>query len=736
MEKTMDTLEGVVEDIIYKNDENGYTVARVELDDGGAITIVGAMPFLGAGEHISATGTYTVHPQHGPQFQVENYLREMPAEEEGIYAYLASRTVKGIGPKTAKAIVDRFGTESFDVLAEMPHRLAEIRGITLEKAKAIQQEFLRLNAMRLLLEFLVQYRLPTYFAAGLVSAYGDHAVEMVEKDPYLLCEDPYLLDFAQADQVAASLGIAADSELRLQAGILFVLTYNLQSGHTFLPEDKLMATAARLLDWQADSLYSHLHTLAEKQKVVCEPVKGRDVVYLQHIHRQESYVAEEVCRLALRKLQPPPDLDKNLARIEQRQHMDYAVLQRAAICAPFSSAISLITGGPGTGKTTALMTMIDLLQNYGLRTLLCAPTGRAAKRMSQLCNQEAKTIHRLLEPMFDKAGNLRFKKNKTDPLQADVIIVDEASMLELSLAASLLEALPLHGRLVLVGDADQLPPVGAGSFFADLLAVEALPRVRLTEIFRQARDSDIILNAHTFNQGQMPVLRKNNRDFYFSVSRSAESTVDSVVSLMTQRIPGHFGIPQQEIQVICPSRQGPCGTENLNRLLQQALNPPADDKGETRFGEVTFRAGDRVMQIRNNYDRIWQRLEPAEAGTGIYNGDTGTIVLCDRNARMLIVRFDDREADYSFDDLSELEHAYAITAHKSQGSEYAAVVIPVFSAPQRLLSRNLLYTAVTRAKRLLVMAGREEMVRQMVDTPNASRRYSALKWRVRELILR
>ncbi len=734
MEKTIDTLEGVVEDIIYKNDENGYTVARVELDDGGAITIVGAMPFLGAGEHISATGAYTVHPQHGPQFQVENYLREMPADEAGIYAYLASRTVKGVGPKTAKAIVDRFGMESFDVLADMPHRLAEIRGITLEKAKAIQQEFLRLNAMRLLLEFLVQHRLPTYFAAGLVASYGDRAVEVLEGNPYLLCEDPYLLDFAQADQVAISQGIPADADLRLQAAILFVLTFNLQAGHTFLPEDKLLATAARLLDWQEDALRPQLETLDRQEKVVREIVRGREVVYLSHIHLQECYVANEVCRLASRKLQPPPDLDKNLEKLERRQAMEYAPLQRAAICAPFSSAISLITGGPGTGKTTALMTMISLLQNYGLKTLLCAPTGRAAKRMSQLTDQEAKTIHRLLEPMFDKAGNLRFKKNKNDPLQADVIIVDEASMLELSLAASLLEALPLHGRLVLVGDADQLPPVGAGSFFADLLAVEALPRVRLTEIFRQARNSDIVLNAHSFNRGQLPALRKNDGDFFFSVSRSAEATVDSVVSLMTQRIPGHFGIPQQDIQVICPSRQGPCGTENLNRLLQQALNPPAESKGEARLGEVIFRSGDRVMQIRNNYDRVWKRLEPAETGTGVYNGDTGTIVLCDRAARLLIVRFDDREADYDFDDLSELEHAYAITAHKSQGSEYAAVIIPVFSAPQRLLSRNLLYTAVTRAKKLLVMVGREEMVSQMVDTPNASRRYSALKWRLRELM--
>ncbi len=736
MEKQLDTLEGVVEDIIYKNDENGYTVARVELDDGGEITVVGAMPFLGAGEHISATGLYTVHPQHGPQFQVENYLREMPADVAGIYSYLASRTVKGIGPRTARLIVDRFGMESFDVLAEMPHRLAEIRGITLEKAKIIQGEFLRLNAMRMLLEFLVQYGLPTHFAPGLMAAYGDRAAGMLASDPYILCEEPYSLEFDRADRVAEQLGIPQEAPLRLEAALLYVLSFNLQSGHTFLPEDKLLATAAQMLDWQADQLYTHLQSLADKEKIVRETVRQRDVVYLSHIRRQEQFAAGEVARLTLRKLAPPPDLERKLEQLERRQGMEYAHLQREAICLPFSSAVSLITGGPGTGKTTALMTMISLLQNYGLRTVLCAPTGRAAKRMSQLCDQEAKTIHRLLEPMFDQAGNLRFKKNSGDPLNADVVIVDEASMLELSLAASLLEALPLHARLVLVGDADQLPPVGAGSFFADLLGVEAIPRVVLTEIFRQARDSDIVLNAHRFNRGEMPALRKNDRDFYFSVARSAESTLDSVISLMTQRIPGHFAIPQQEIQVICPSRQGPCGTENLNRLLQQALNPPAEGRGEARFGETVFRAGDRVMQIRNNYDRVWKRLDPPETGTGVYNGDTGTVVLCDRSARLLIVRFDDREADYDFDDLGELEHAYAVTTHKSQGSEYAAVIIPVYSAPQRLLSRNLLYTAVTRAKRLLVMVGREEMVRQMVDTPNTNRRYSALRWRLKELLYR
>lgn len=733
MERQPDTLEGVVESIIYKNEENGYTVARVLLDEGGFATLVGTLPCLGAGEHISALGSYSVHPQHGPQFQAESYLREMPVDEEGIYAYLASRVVKGIGPKTAGLIVERFGEETFDVLASDPQRLAQVKGITQAKAREIQTEFLRLHATRMLLEFLAEHRLPSWFAGGLTAAYGDRAAEAVREDPYLLCGEPYLLPFQRADEVAAQLGIGEDDAIRLEAGILYVLTFNLQAGHTFLPEDKLLEAASRLLEREPEWLIAHLRELIGRGTLVREELRGRAVVYLQEVWRQETFAAQQVCRLNGMRLSPPPNLQKMLEKKERESGLRYAEKQREAICMPFSHGLTLITGGPGTGKTTALMTMIELFSAYGLKTLLAAPTGRAAKRMSELCNQEAKTIHRLLEPAFDRAGRMVFQKNASAPLQGDVVIVDESSMLELSLAASLLEALPSHARLVLVGDADQLPPVGAGSFFADLLRVESLPQVRLTEIFRQAQGSDIVVNAHSFNRGEMPLLRKNDGDFFFSAARSAEQTLEAVVSLMARRIPEHFGIPREDIQVICPSRQGPCGTENLNRLLQEALNPPAEDKGEAANGDTVFRTGDRVMQIRNDYDRVWKRLDPAETGTGVYNGDTGTIVLIDHSARLMIVRFDDREADYGFDELAELELAYAVTAHKAQGSEYAAVVIPMFSVPQRLLSRNLLYTAVTRAKKLLVMVGKEETVAQMAESVNAHRRYSALRLRVKEL---
>lgn len=733
MEQLLEQITGEVESVIFQNEENGYTVARVLCDDGQVLTVVGILPCLGAGERLSAEGTMGSHPQHGPQFQVESYYRELPEEEEGIYAYLASRTVKGIGPKTAQALVDRFGADTFRVLAEEPELLTQIRGISRDKAKVMQNAFLRLNAMRMLLEFLLRYQLPPAFAAPLSRQYGEFAVERVQEDPYLLCGEDYNLDFAQADHLAQEFGIDGENETRLSAALLYVLTYNLQSGHTFLPREKLLTVAASLVGMDEDRMALQLEALEHSGKISPDLVAGHEVRYLAHIRHQERFVAQEICRLWQMSLHPPRDLERAMDRQAKNRGMDYAPLQQEAIAMPFRSALSLITGGPGTGKTTALLTLIDLLEEYGMQVMLAAPTGRAAKRMSQLCQREAKTLHRLLEAGFDQNGRMAFQRKRENPLECDVVVVDEASMLDLSLAAALLDALKPHTRLVLVGDADQLPPVGAGSLFSDLLACDAIPRVCLTQVFRQAQDSNIILNAHCINRGELPPLRHSTGDFYFSSADRADNAIQTVVSLMTHRIPGYFGIDTRDIQVICPSRQMACGTVNLNKLLQEALNPPAAHKKETAFGTATFRLGDRVMQIRNNYDMLWQRIDTGEVGTGVYNGDTGEIVQLDPAARLLTVRFDDREAEYPFEQLGELEHAYAVTAHKSQGSEFDAVIIPVYAAPERLLSRNLLYTAVTRAKRLLVLVGREEMVQQMIATPNRNRRYCGLKTRVREL---
>lgn len=733
MEQQRETVAGTVTQVIFKNDDNGYTVAQIRTADDAELTIVGCMPFLGCGERISATGAYQNHPQHGTQFAVETYLREMPADTAGILEYLSSRTVKGIGPKTARAIVNRFGRETFDVLAEMPERLAEIRGITESRAREIQQSFLRLGAMRRLLEFLLQYELPARFAAPLVQLYGEEAAAQVRRDPYLLCGERFGLDFAQADRMALDLGLGEENPMRLDAALLYVLRFNLQAGHAFVPEDKLLALAAQIAGTDEDALYPRLEALIEKGRLVPQTIANVDAVYLEEVFRQERFAAEEIARLWRMKLAAPPNLDKSLRRQEQNSGLNYSEGQREAIALPFSSGLTLVTGGPGTGKTTALLTMISLFEEYGLNAQLAAPTGRAAKRMSELCGREAKTIHRLLEAGYDQNGDLSFRRDHSQPLDADVIVIDESSMLELSLAASLLDALRPHTRLVLVGDADQLPPVGAGSFFADLLACRMLPRVRLTEVFRQALDSDIIVAAHAIDQGQVPRLAGNDKDFYFTNGRSTDAVIATVVSLLTQRIPGHFGIAPDNIQVICPSRRTPCGTESLNRVLQEALNPPGLGKGEIPFGGITFRVGDRVMQTRNNYDLLWKRAGTLEPGTGVYNGDVGVVTLIDRAAGLMTVRFDDRDADYELEQLSELEHAFAMTVHKSQGSEYDAVILPLWNVPERLRSRNLLYTAVTRAKKLLVIVGREELVGEMIAANTAHKRYGALRQRIRSL---
>lgn len=730
-QRELEKIEGTVAALIYKNDESGWAVAKVDTDQ-GELVVTGVMPYLGAGESVVVYGHYVTHPEYGPQFSAVNYERVLPSTVNGIYDYLASRTVKGIGPKTALAIVERFGTETFDVLASMPEKLSDVKGITLKKAKEIQQSFLQNNAMRVLLEYFAQNGLPMWCAAGVYKVYGEYAVQMLNEDPYLLCGERFGLDFHQVDEAAAQMGVPPQSPVRLRAAVLYELTFNLQSGHCFIPHAKLVEATAKLCAADPEDVEVQLAELLSTGQVVEEEINGRPMDYLQNLHRDENTVAREAIRLLSMHLERPKNLDKLIRQAEKDHGILYAEKQKDALRLCFDSALSLITGGPGTGKTTAVLGILSMLRSYGLSVALCAPTGRAAKKMSELCGEEAKTLHRMLEAAYSpEEGVIKFKRGSQNPIVADVIIVDEASMLDISLTASLLEAMKPHTRLILIGDADQLPPVWAGSVFADLLACEFIPQVRLTEIFRQAQGSQIVMNAHRINQGQMPELARNEGDFYFSAAATPENAVETVATLMAQRIPAHFGIEPQNIQVVCPTRQQMCGTVSLNQILQSYLNPPAEGKPEVRHGPFLFRLGDRVMQVKNNYDILWQSCATAEVGAGVFNGDTGTITMIDRREKVLVVRFDDRDAAYAFDDLYQLEPAYAITAHKAQGSEYEAVIVPVFQAPERLLTRNILYTAVTRAKKLLVLVGRAKVIRQMVDTNHKNRRYSALKYRLR-----
>ena len=721
---------GTVTAVLFKNGQNGWTVVKVRPSDGETVTAVGSMPGLCAGESIEAEGEYVEHPQYGRQFSVRSFERTMPSSEEGIYEYLASGSISGIGAKTAQLIIERFGSEAFDVIANDPERLSMIRGISLRRAYAIQKSFLRAGILRVLIEFLASHGLPPTFAAPLAGRYGGDAVTAVRENPYLLCAEPFMLTFPEADKIASEFGIDGESAVRREAAILYELFYNLQSGHVFLPEKKLLAAAEELCGVAAEKLASALGSLCERGRTVCERICGIDACYLERVYILEVSAAQKVKELAEMEIKPPRDLEKTLAKTEKETGVICSDKQKQAIMQCFKSGISIITGGPGTGKTTALLTLIRMLEKYGLTAALAAPTGRAADRMSKICSREARTLHRLLEAVPDESGEMIFKRDSSYPLAFDVVIVDEASMLDLNMSASLLDAMRPGSRLVLVGDADQLPPVGAGRFFADLLESGKVSAVRLDEIFRQARESDIIVNAHKINHGETPDLKKNSGDFYFSECRTAQQTASLVSELIGGRITERFGIEPADIQVICPSRRNACGTEAMNVRLQERLNPPSDGRDEIVFGNTVFRCGDRVMQIKNNYDRIWLDERVNVSGAGVYNGDTGVIAAVDRRARLLTVLFDGKRSEYSLTELSELELAYAVTAHKSQGSEYRAVIIPVFDCPSRLLTRNLLYTAATRAKELLVLCGREDMIEVMIKSGDPAKRYGALKRRI------
>ena len=727
----LNRIEGSVEAVIYQNEENGYTVLRVDAGDQGGITVVGCMPGIAPGERIAVRGRWMRHASYGEQFKAELVERRMPAGEKAIYEYLASGAVRGIGAATARRMVEEFGSDALTILEEHPEQLTRIRGITRKKALAMGEAFRLQLGMRRLLEFLGEHAIPLQLAMPLYRRYGDRALEVLKGNPYLLVDQELGVDFGVADALALSLGLEGDDPQRLEAALLFELSHNLTNGHTFLPRRKLLAATAQLIGAEPSELEDALEALLERGDVVEEAVAGEQACYLSDLQDAESYVAQRIAEMAGRELLPPEGLEALLTRIETEQGITYAPQQREAVALAAARQVMLLTGGPGTGKTTSLRGVLALFDALGLETALAAPTGRAAKRLGELCGVEAATIHRLLETQFDPGtGRLVFAHDESDPLPVDAVIVDETSMVDIALMRALLSALRGDCRLVLVGDPDQLPSVGPGNLFSDLIRSGRVPMVRLTEIFRQAARSAIVMNAHGVNQGRLPDLHNQSSDFFFLRRKDPVRAADTIVELISQRLPRNMGIPPEQIQVLSPTRKTVAGTAALNRAIQAALNPPAPGKGERRFGESVFRAGDRVMQVRNNYDLMWRDRDSLTSGMGIFNGDIGQILAVDNRNELITVDFEGRIVEYSPDMLGELEPAYAVTVHKAQGSEYRAVILSVCKGSPMLLTRGVLYTAITRARELLILVGDEEAVAQMTANNRQQRRYSGLRWRL------
>ncbi len=727
----LEILQGIIGAVVFHNPDNGYAVLRLQCENGQTVTVVGTIPMPAIGERLMVTGKWSSHQSYGRQFEAEFLERLMPQTTQEILSYLSGRVIKGIGPVTAGRIVSHFGADTLLVMEREPHRLAEVAGISAAKAKAIGEEFRLQIGIRQLMEFFAAHQLPADLAVRTYKLYGNEAMNLLYDDPYLLMDEALQAPFGAVDRFAVALGIAGDDPRRIEAGILFELNYNQSAGHSFLPLDKLTAATAQLLSVGEESVSQGIAQLVACGRLVADTLAGISVCYLPQLYEAEVYAAQRLLEFAACSFPPPARLEAKLRTAAKESGIDYSPQQEDAIRQAAGGGLLLITGGPGTGKTTILKGVLSLFSQMGLRCLLAAPTGRAAKRLSEVTGEDASTIHRLLEATIDPpSGQMVFLRDETNPLKADAVIVDEMSMVDILLLSKLLRAIPQGKRLILVGDPDQLPPVGPGAPFCDCLRSGLIPSVRLTEIFRQARESLIVMNAHRVNRGEMPDLKCRSSDFFFLPCRSEEELSQTIVSLCATRLPKNMGIAPEQIQVLTPTRKGGVGTWSLNSLLQTALNPPAPGKRERSFGNFTFREGDRVMQIRNNYDILWKKLDGSAVGTGLFNGDIGTITAIDPSTETMTVVFDDRQADYDFTQLGELEPAFAMTVHKSQGSEYKAVILAAWNGSPYLLSRSILYTAITRASQLLIIAGRAETVAAMTQNAKVNRRYTGTKLRL------
>lgn len=718
-------LSGSVEDVIYKNADNGYTVINLGCDE-GLIAVVGNLGDVNEGERLSLRGGWITSPKYGRQFKAAMCERSMPETESEISAYLGSGVIKGLGPAIAKKIVKQFGTEALDIIDNDCMQLTVIKGITSDKALYISNEYHKITGVNEVIKFLGEYNFGPAHAISVWSAFEHDSIKQIKTNPYILCTSGIDIDFRSVDRMAADLGFDAENSDRVRAGIVYVLHENANAGHTCLPTEKLRESVCDNLGIERRQFESCLDDCEEKDWVVRITLGNREFVYLPEYYLAETYIAKKLAFMLRTSAQYEKDYSDEIRGVEFSENIQYEDLQRAAISACLTGSVFILTGGPGTGKTTTLNGVIKILKARKKRILLCAPTGRAAKRMSDLTGEPARTIHRLLEVDFNAKGELKFKRNETNPLPADVVIADEMSMVDALLMCSLVRAIKPTSKFIMVGDSNQLPSVGAGNVLKDLIASHYIPSVELKEIFRQAAQSLIVTNAHRIVNGEFPVLDDRQNDFFF-MNKSLESDIaELVIQLAKQRLPDTYGFsPIDDIQVLCPTKMGMAGTKELNKQLQSALNPPSQNKAELKFFDVIFRTGDKVMQTKNDYDVLWTKNN--EKGSGIFNGDIGIIRSVDRFSQNVTIDFEGRVAIYTSEMLRRLEHAYAITIHKSQGSEYDAVIIPITAFTHNLLYRNLLYTGVTRAKKMIIVIGTKELVKTMVDNNRKMLRYSLLR---------
>lgn len=718
-------LSGSVEDVIYKNADNGYTVMNLGCDE-GLIAVVGNLGDVNEGERLSLRGGWITSPKYGRQFKAAMCERSMPETESEISAYLGSGVIKGLGPAIAKKIVKQFGTEALDIIDNDCMQLTVIKGITSDKALYISNEYHKITGVNEVIKFLGEYNFGPAHAISVWSAFEHDSIKQIKTNPYILCTSGIDIDFRSVDRMAADLGFDAENSDRVRAGIVYVLHENANAGHTCLPTEKLRESVCDNLGIERRQFESCLDDCEGKDWVVRITLGNREFVYLPEYYLAETYIAKKLAFMLRTSAQYEKDYSDEIRGVEFSENIQYEDLQRAAISACLTGSVFILTGGPGTGKTTTLNGVIKILKAQKKRILLCAPTGRAAKRMSDLTGEPARTIHRLLEVDFTAKGELKFKRNETNPLPADVVIADEMSMVDALLMCSLVRAIKPTSKFIMVGDSNQLPSVGAGNVLKDLIASHYIPSVELKEIFRQAAQSLIVTNAHRIVNGEFPVLDDRQNDFFF-MNKSLESDIaELVIQLAKQRLPDTYGFsPIDDIQVLCPTKMGMAGTKELNKQLQSALNPPSQNKAELKFFDVIFRTGDKVMQMKNDYDVLWTKNN--EKGSGIFNGDIGIIRSVDRFSQNVTIDFEGRVAIYTSEMLRRLEHAYAITIHKSQGSEYDAVIIPITAFTHNLLYRNLLYTGVTRAKKMIIVIGTKELVKTMVDNNRKMLRYSLLR---------